>query len=103
MNKNTPKPQKPTVTTKKELVASIAEFSGISKPMAAKSLNIVLSSIAKALKAQKKVSLSGFGSFSISKLPERVGHNPRTREKITIPSKAYPKFKAGKGLKNAIA
>jgi DNA-binding protein HU-beta len=103
MKKNIPPSQNPTFTSKTDLIASIAEFSGLSKPMSAKSLEILLTSIGKALKDQKKVSIFGFGSFSAVRLPERVGRNPRTQEAITIPSKVSPKFRAGKELKKAIA
>lgn len=91
------------LTNKETLVASIAELSGLSKSLSALALNHVLLSIAKALKENKKVSLTGFGSFSAVELPKRSGHNPRTRETIKISAKKYPKFKAGKGLRNAIA
>lgn len=103
MKKNIPPSRNLTVTTKNDLVSSVAEFSGLSKSMSSKALDIVLRSIGKGLKKKNKVSLHGFGSFSIAQLPERSGRNPRTQQAITIPAKKYPKFKAGEALKKAIA
>lgn len=103
MKKNIPHSRNLTVTTKNDLVSSVAEFSGLSKSMSLKALDIVLRSIGKGLKKNKKVSIFGFGSFSITQLPQRSGRNPRTQEIISIPAKKYPKFKAGETLKKAIA
>ncbi|MEG2843031.1 MAG: HU family DNA-binding protein, partial [Ruthenibacterium sp.] len=56
-----------------------------------------------ALKAGDKVSLVGFGTFEARHRPERKGRNPQTKQEITIPASIAPAFKAGKGLKDAVA
>ena len=54
------------------------------------------------MKKGEKIQLVGFGTFEVSKRPERQGINPATKEKITIAAANVPKFKAGAGLKNAL-
>ena len=75
---------------KTEFIAAIAEEAGLSKTDAAK-----------AVKAFTDVVVE-FGTFEVSKRPERQGINPATKEKITIAAANVPKFKAGAGLKNAL-
>ena len=83
---------------KTELIAKIAEGSGLSKVDAKKALEATLEAITTALKADDKVALIGFGTFSTSARPERQGINPATKETITIPAKKVVKFKAGADL-----
>ena len=83
---------------KTELIAKIAEGSGLSKVDAKKALEATLEAITPALKADDKVALIGFGTFSTSERPERQGINPATKETITIPAKKVVKFKAGADL-----
>lgn len=83
---------------KTELIAKIAEGSGLSKVDAKKALEATLEAITTALKADDKVALIGFGTFSTSERPERQGINPATKETITIPAKKVVKFKAGSDL-----
>ena len=83
---------------KTELIAKIAEGSGLSKVDAKKALEATLEAITTALKADDKVALIGFGTFSTSERPERQGINPATKETITIPAKKVEKFKAGADL-----
>ena len=83
---------------KTELIAKIAEGSGLSKVDAKKALEATLEAITTALKADDKVALIGFGTFSTSERPERQGINPATKETITIPTKKVVKFKAGADL-----
>lgn len=83
---------------KTELIAKIAEGSGLSKVDAKKALEATLDAITTALKADDKVALIGFGTFSTSERPERQGINPATKETITIPAKKVVKFKAGADL-----
>jgi len=64
--------------------------------------NTILSEITKALKAGKDVVLTGFGSFTVSKRAARMGRNPQTGAAIKIAAKKVPRFKAGKGLKDAV-
>lgn len=89
--------------TKVELVAKVAAEAGLTKKDAEKALQAVLDGITGALKAGDKVSLVGFGTFETRNRPERKGRNPRTKEEITIPATTAPVFKAGKGLKDAVA
>jgi len=88
--------------TKEDIVEEIAKAVDCSKKAAAESLNVVLAEIEKALKQGKNVVLTGFGSFSVSKRKARSGRNPQTGKSIKIPAKKVPKFKAGKGLKDAV-
>ena len=83
---------------KTELIAKIAEGSGLSKVDAKKALEATLEAITTTLKADDKVALIGFGTFSTSERPERQGINPATKETITIPAKKVVKFKAGADL-----
>lgn len=83
---------------KSDLIAKIAEGSGLSKADAKKALDATLDAITGALKADDKVSLIGFGTFSTSVRPERQGINPATKETITIAAKKVVKFKPGADL-----
>jgi DNA-binding protein HU-beta len=85
-----------------ELIALMADEAGISKAAAERALSAVIDGIAGALKKGDKVSLVGFGTFSVSNRAARTGRNPRTGATINIPASKVPKFKAGKGLKDAI-
>ena len=88
--------------TKEELIAKAAQDAGISKTQAANALKSILKSIEKALAKGDKVSLVGFGTFSVSKRAARKGRNPATGQEIKIPASNVPKFKAGKKLKDAV-
>ena len=83
---------------KGELIAGMAEESGVSKADAEKVLNAFLSQVEKALCAGDKVQLTGFGSFEVKERAERTGR----KEPIVIPAGKMPAFKAGKALKDAI-
>ena len=87
--------------TKEELVEAVAKVC-CSKREAADAINAVLDNITKALSGGQKVTLTGFGTFSVSKRSARTGVNPRTGAKIKIPARTVPKFKAGKSLKDAV-
>ena len=87
---------------KAELIDAVAEEAGISKAAAAKAVDSFTSAISKSLKKGKKVTLVGFGTFSVSKRKARKGRNPRTGEAIKIPAGKTPKFSAGKALKQAV-
>jgi len=88
---------------KTELVADVAEKAGLSKRDAEKAVNAVFESITESLKAGDKVSLVGFGTFDVKERAERMCKNPRTGEAVVSPAVRVPGFKAGKGLKEAIA
>jgi DNA-binding protein HU-beta len=87
---------------KHDLVTAVADASGLTKADATKAVDAVLDSITAALKGGDEVRLVGFGTFSVSAREASEGRNPRTGEKIAIPASKLPKFKAGKGLKDAI-
>jgi DNA-binding protein HU-beta len=88
--------------TKAELVDVVADGADISKAAAARALDSLIDGITKALKKGDKVTLVGFGTFSVSKRKARKGRNPQTGEEINIAASKAPKFTAGKALKQAI-
>ncbi|WP_028464834.1 MULTISPECIES: HU family DNA-binding protein [Nisaea] len=87
---------------KNELVAAVADSADITKADAASAVDAVLDSITSALKSGDEVRLVGFGTFSVASRAASEGRNPRTGEKIQIAASKQPKFKAGKGLKDAL-
>ncbi len=87
---------------KSDLIAKISGDNGLTKVDAEKALNSVIEGISGALKKGDSVALVGFGSFSVSKRAARKGRNPRTGAEIDIPAKNVVKFKAGKGLSEAV-
>jgi len=88
--------------TKAELIASIAKETKISKALAEKAINTFTNSVTKALKKGDKLTLTGFGTFSVAKRRARTGRNPQTGKEIKIPANKVAKFKAGKMLKSAV-
>ncbi|MEW6117568.1 MAG: HU family DNA-binding protein [Nitrospirota bacterium] len=88
--------------TKTELIDKIAAGADLSKADADRALNAALDAVKAALKKGQKVTLVGFGTFSVSKRKARKGRNPRTGAEIKIPATKLPKFTAGKTLKDAI-
>jgi DNA-binding protein HU-beta len=87
---------------KAELVAKVAELSGLTKADADKAVDGVFEAITNALKSGDEVRVVGFGSFSVAQRAASEGRNPRTGEKIKIAASKAPKFSAGKGLKEAV-
>jgi len=87
---------------KNDLVAAVADSSGLSKGDATKAVDAVFDSITSSLKRGAEVRLVGFGTFSVANRKASTGRNPRTGETIQIPASKQPKFKAGKGLKDAV-
>lgn len=85
-----------------DLIAKMAEKSGLTKKDAEKALNAFIETVTGALKAEDKIALIGFGTFETKKRAARKGKNPRTGEIISIPAAKVPSFKAGQGLKNAV-
>jgi DNA-binding protein HU-beta len=88
---------------KTDLVNYIAEKAELTKVDSTKALNAVLAAIKEALEAGDDVTLIGFGTFTVSERKARDGRNPRTGKKIKIKASKVPKFRAGKGLKEAVA
>lgn len=87
---------------KNELIGAVADASGLSRSDATKAVEGVFDTITSALKKGDEVRLVGFGTFSVAKRKASTGRNPRTGEPMTIKASAQPKFKAGKGLKDAV-
>jgi len=87
---------------KNELVSKVAEEAGLTKTDAAKAVDAFVSSVTGALKSGDEVRLVGFGTFSVAQRAATTGRNPRTGEPIKIPARRQPKFKAGKGLQDAV-
>lgn len=87
---------------KNDLVANVADETQLSKADAAKAVDSVFDTITGALQGGDEVRLVGFGTFSVAQRRASEGRNPRTGEKIHIPASKQPKFKAGKGLKDAV-
>ena len=88
---------------KTELIALVAERSGIRKMDAERAVNAVFDIITVQLQKGEKVQLSGFGSFEVKAREARVGRNPHTKEAIHIPPSKAPAFKASKALKDTVA
>jgi DNA-binding protein HU-beta len=88
--------------TKADLVERAAEAAKVTKKAAEAVLDSVMASVRDSLKKGKRVSLVGFGTFSVGKRAARNGRNPQTGEAIKIKAAKVPRFKAGKTLKDAI-
>jgi len=86
---------------KNELIGAVADASGLSRSDATKAVEGVFDTITGALSKGDEVRLVGFGTFSVAKRKASTGRNPRTGEPMTIKASTQPKFKAGKGLKDA--
>lgn len=87
---------------KAELVSAIATDAGVSKSVASKVLDSMINNVTESLKKGKKVTLVGFGTFSVTKRKARTGRNPQTGKKIKIPAKKVAKFRAGAKLAKAV-
>ena len=88
---------------KTELVAAVAAKAELTKKDADAAVTAVFDAVKDALADGDKVSLVGFGTFSVKTRAARTGLNPRTKETIEIPEAKVPAFKAGKALKDAVA
>ena len=88
---------------KAELIAAVAEKTGLSKKDSEKAMNATFEAITGALEAGEKVQLVGFGVFETKERGERIGRNPRTKAEIKISASRVPVFKAGKALKDTVA
>ncbi len=87
---------------KNELIAKIADQTGMQKSVAEKALSSIVREISVALKKKENVTLVGFGTFKVVDRKARVGVNPKTGEKIKIKATRAPKFVAGKELKKIV-
>ena len=88
---------------KAELIAAVAEKSGLTRKDSEKAVNAAFDAITESLVKGDKVSLVGFGAFEVKERAARVGRNPQTKEEITIPASRVVSFKVGKALKDAVA
>jgi DNA-binding protein HU-beta len=90
------------VMNKDEMIAKISASTGISKKQASEAVQVFIDSVTTQLQEGKKVSFSGFGTFSVSHRKARMGRNPHTGVAMEIPASKLPVFKAGKNFKDAI-
>ncbi len=88
--------------TKAELIEKMATDADISKAAAGIALNSFIDNISKSIKKGSKVTLVGFGTFSLTKRKARMGRNPRTGEAINIKASKSPKFTPGKAFKDSV-
>jgi DNA-binding protein HU-beta len=88
--------------TKAELVAQMAKAAGSSKSAADRAMHAFVVAVFDSLRKGKRVTISGFGTFCVSKRAARNGHNPRTGTAIAIPSAKVPRFKPSRSLKATI-
>jgi DNA-binding protein HU-beta len=87
---------------KGDLVARIAQDTGVTKSSAAAAVDSLLASITRALKKGDAITFVGFGTFKTSQRRARVARNPRTGDAIKIPKRRVVRFTAGKALKSAV-
>ncbi|MFI3312527.1 MAG: HU family DNA-binding protein [Eubacteriales bacterium] len=87
---------------KTELIALVAEKSGLSKKDAESAVSATTEAIAETLAKDEKIQLIGFGSFEVKHREARMGRNPKTNEAMEIPAAKVPVFKAGKALKDQV-
>jgi len=87
---------------KSDLIEAMAADAGISKAAAGKALDSMMANVKGSLKKGDKISLVGFGSFSVGQRAARDGRNPQTGATIKIPARTVVKFKAGTELKDAV-
>jgi len=93
---------KKTIMNKAELIAKIADDAEITKTQANAAVDSFIEAVTKTLKSGNKVTLVGFGTFSVTKRAARNGRNPQTGAVIKIKAKKVAKFKAGKELSSKI-
>jgi len=87
---------------KSELINSLSEETTFSKKDVSRVLDSLTRIVERTLRKGEKVSITGFGSFWISRRPARKGINPATKERINLPAVNVPRFKAGKGLREVV-
>jgi DNA-binding protein HU-beta len=87
---------------KNDLIAVVADSTGMSKANAGQAVDATFDAITNALKQGDEVKVIGFGNFVVAKRAASTGRNPRTGEAIAIAASKTPKFRAGKGLKDAV-
>jgi integration host factor subunit beta len=94
-------PQKPM--TRSDLVEELAaKFVQLTHQDAEFAVKAILEAMNHALVRGQRIEIRGFGSFSVNHLPARMGRNPRSGERVTIPERRVPHFKPGKALREAV-
>ncbi len=88
--------------TKAELIEQVAKDCDCSKALAENTINSLTGAVSKCLKKGDKITLTGFGTFSVAKRKARIGRNPQTGAEIKIKAARVPKFKAGQALKKLV-
>jgi integration host factor subunit beta len=89
--------------TKSELIAKLTgRYPQLVAKDAELAVRTILEAMAKALAQGQRIEIRGFGSFSLNFRPPRVGRNPKTGDKVSVPSKYVPHFKAGKELRERV-
>lgn len=88
---------------KTDLVAVVAEKTGITKKEAERIVSATVDTITETLAKGEKVQISGLGAFEVKEREARMGRNPRTKQAIEIPATRLPVFKAGKALRDSVA
>ena len=89
--------------TRSELIANLAaRFNSLTTTDAEASVKLLLDAISGTLAKGNRVEIRGFGSFALNTRPARVGRNPKTGEKVEVPAKTVPHFKAGKELRDRV-
>jgi len=88
--------------TKAELISAVAREAKITKVAAAQAIDSITGTITKDLKKAGKITLTGFGTFSVANRKARTGRTPRTGQEIRIPASKAPKFTPGKALREAV-
>jgi DNA-binding protein HU-beta len=87
---------------KADLTEKLAQKAGIPKVRAAAYINILTEAVQEALVREEKVTISDFGTFTVSKRRAFKGHNPKNGKPMNVPQRRIPVFRAGKGLKNSL-
>ena len=87
---------------KTELIAAVAEKTGMTKKDAERVVSVTFDTIARELQKGEKVQISGFGSFEVKERSSRMGRNPVTKESMEIPATRVPTFKPSKNLKDMV-
>jgi len=88
--------------TKEQIIEAMVKKAGCSKACGGRCLNVIIDEIKKSLSRGESVVLTGFGTFRVVKRAARMGRNPKTGQAIKIPAMNVARFKAGKGLKDAV-
>jgi DNA-binding protein HU-beta len=88
--------------TKADLAAGMAKATGGTKTAAEKAVNAFIASVCESLRRGRRVTISGFGTFVVTRRASRDGRDPRTGRVIRIPATRVPRFKASRSLKDAV-